>query len=296
MSSFRRRPLEDRDADAVARLFVEGHGEARRMDAGEIREWLANESLKPENLLVLTGADDVPRAYFDLWFEPDGTVDADVAAPGCWDIAYAEAEEATRERGGVRLRAFVPEGGDAETVLGQRGYAVVRSSWTMEIDLGVESPREAALPDGIEIRPYRHPEDEQATFEAHEEAFADHWGSHPQPIEQWREFTVKARNFDPTLWFVAWDGDEVVGSAQNSFERPGDPGYAWVGALSVRRAWRRQGIAEALLRRSVRALHARGQHCIRLGVDAENTTGATRLYERVGMHVVLRANTWERVL
>ena len=33
---------------------------------------------------------------------------------------------------------------------------------------------------------------------------------------------------------------------------------------------------------------------VALGVDAENTTGAVALYERVGMHVVRRSDTWER--
>jgi ribosomal protein S18 acetylase RimI-like enzyme len=43
-------------------------------------------------------------------------------------------------------------------------------------------------------------------------------------------------------------------------------------------------------------LHARGLRKVRLGVDAENPTGATRLYERAGMRVLRRSNTWEREL
>ena len=295
MSSYLVRQLREEDADRVAALFVEGHGEARRMDGGEIRDWLANESLKPENLLVME-RDGEPLAYFDLWFEDDGTVDADVAAPHAWGEAYTEAERLSRERGGTRMRTFLPEGHDAEPLLGDRGYVVVRSSYTMEIELGVEAPREAVVPDGLEIRPYRHPEDEERTWQAHVEAFTDHWDYHPEPLARWREFTVKARNFDPTLWFLAWDGDDVAGYALNYYERPGDPGHAWVGTLGVRRPWRRRGLGEALLYRSFAALHARGQRRIRLGVDSENPTGATRLYERVGMSILRRANTWEFVL
>jgi ribosomal protein S18 acetylase RimI-like enzyme len=295
MSSYRRRQLREDDAAAVAALFVEGHGESRLMDDGEILEWLRNDTLKNENLLVLTRDDDVPFAYFDLWFEPDGNVDVDAAAPGAWKEVYSEAEDLARERGGRTVRAYLPDGHVGERLLEARGYRRIRSSWTMEIELGVEAPPESAL-DGVEIRPYRHPEDEVRTFEAHEEAFADHWGHHPQTIEEWRPFASGSRQFDPTLWFLAWDGDDVAGYSLNAFERPGDRGYGWVGTLGVRRPWRRRGIGEALLRRSFAALHARGQRRIRLSVDAQNQTGATRLYERVGMHVVHASNRWEKAL
>ena len=128
------------------------------------------------------------------------------------------------------------------------------------------------------------------------EAFADHWEYHREPFEQWREFTVRSRNFDPALWLVAWAGDDVAGYALNFPERAGDPGYGWVGTLGVRRPWRRKGVGEALLRRSFAALHARGIRKVRLSVDAESPTGATRLYERAGMTVLRRSNTWEREL
>ena len=76
-------------------------------------------------------------------------------------------------------------------------------------------------------------------------------------------------------------------------ERSGEPGYGWVGTLGVRRPWRRRGIGEALLRRSFRVLHERGYRRVRLSVDAESLTGATRLYKRAGMRVIRQANTWE---
>ena len=68
----------------------------------------------------------------------------------------------------------------------------------------------------------------------------------------------------------------------------------WVGVLAVRRPWRRRGLGEALLRESFALFAERGKRAAGLGVDAENTTGAVALYERVGMHVVRRSDTWER--
>jgi ribosomal protein S18 acetylase RimI-like enzyme len=166
----------------------------------------------------------------------------------------------------------------------------------MEVEFGVEAPSEPVIPDRIEIRTYRHPDDEQAVYDVVQETFADHWDFHAEPIEQWREFTVKWRNFDPDLWLVAWDGDQVAGASLNYPERADDPGHGFVGTLGVRRPWRRRGIGEALLRRAFAVLHARGLRKVRLSVDADNTTGATRLYERVGMSVLRQSNTWERIL
>jgi ribosomal protein S18 acetylase RimI-like enzyme len=291
MSSSQLRLLREDDADAVAALFVDAWGESRRMDGDEIREWLGNQALKPENLLVLEHEGRVV-GYFDVWIEED-VADLDVAAPGFWDEAFDHAESRARALGATRVRSFVVDEHEVGGLITSRGYRTIRGSWTMEIEFGVEAPAEAVLPEGIDIRQYRHPEDEHRVYEALEEAFLDHWNFHPATLEHWREFNVKTRNFEPDLWLVAWDGDEVAAASLNYPERGGDPGYAWIGTLGVRRTWRRRGLGEALLRRSFAVLHARGRRKVRLSVDAENPTGATRLYERAGMRVVRRSNTWE---
>jgi mycothiol synthase len=294
MSSSQLRPLREEDADVVAALFVDAWGEARRMDGDEIREWFNNQALNPENLLVLEHEGCVV-GYFDVWIEDD-VADLDVAAPGLWDEAFEHAENRARALGAKRVRSFVVEEHPVGDLITGRGYRTIRCSWTMEIEFGVEAPAESVIPDGIEIRRYRHPEDEQRVYEALQEAFRDHWDFRPATLENWREFNVKTRNFEPDLWLVAWDGDQVAGASLNYPERGGDPGHGWVGTLGVRRDWRRRGLGEALLRRSFAALHARGLRTVRLGVDAENPTGATRLYERAGMRVLRRSNTWERSL
>ncbi len=285
------RQLREEDADAVAELFVEAFGESRRMDGGEIREWLRNEALQPENLRVLVQDGNVV-GYADIWIAA-GTMDLDAAAPGRWPAIFDWAEARARDEGVQRVRSFFADGHQLEAFVAARGYRSIRASYTMEIELDDDPPALPAAPDGIEIRSYRHPDDEQATYEAQEEAFADHWGHNPQPIETWREFSVKQTGFDPSLWFLAWDGEDVVGLSLNFLERSGDPGYGWVGTVGVRRAWRRRGVGEALLRHSFRALHDLGQRSVRLSVDAESLTGATRLYERTGMRVIRQSNTWE---
>ena len=295
MSSFRPRPLRRDDAPTVARLFVDAFGDARRMDHAEIEEWVDNDALQPENLLVLVDEDERVVGYFDAWQEGD-VVDLDVAAPGFWDEGFEHAENRARALGAKRVRVFLPEAHDVARHVGARGYRTVRASWTMEIEFGVEAPAEPVIPDGIEIRPFRHPDDTRAVYETTQEAFADHWGFHPIAFDAWCEFNTKRRHFDPDLWLVAWAGDDVAGASLNFPETEGDPGYGWVGTLAVRAPWRRRGLGEALLGRSFALLHARGLQKVRLAVDSENTSGATRLYERVGMSVLRQANTGEREL
>ncbi len=285
------RELREQDADAVAELFVDAFGESRRMDGGEIREWLRNEALKPENLRVLE-EDGAVVGYVDIWVEPP-TMDVDAASIDRWAELFDWAEGRAPGLGVERVRTFFVEAHPLEQIVRARGYRNVRASYTMEIELGEASPDATGTVAGIALRPYRAGIDERATYEAQEEAFEDHWDHTPQTFETWREFGVKQTNFDPSLWFLAWDGEDVVGLSLNFLERSGDPGYGWVGTVGVRRAWRRRGIGEALLRLSFNALHARGQRRVRLSVDAESITGATRLYERVGMRTIRQSNTWE---
>ena len=69
----------------------------------------------------------------------------------------------------------------------------------------------------------------------------------------------------------------------------------WVGVLARAAAVAPPRARRGAAPRVVSALFAeRGKRSAGLGVDAENTTGAVALYERVGMHVVRRSDTWER--
>ena len=102
--------------------------------------------------------------------------------------------------------------------------------------------------------------------------------------------------FDPTLWFVAEEGDEIAGVALCSWHQSGDPQFGWVNVLGVRRPWRKRGLGLALLLHAFAEFGRRGATRVGLGVDAENTTGAVRLYERAGMSVARRNDTYEKVV
>lgn len=170
------------------------------------------------------------------------------------------------------------------------GFAVTRRYFRMRIDM-TEAPPAPLLPDGIEIRTFRPGLDDRATFDAVQDAFADHWGFLPMEYEDWRR-RLERPDFDPSLWFLAVRGEEICGTSLCNVI----PNTGWIGSLSVRRPYRRIGLAKALLHRSFAAFWERGQPTVALGVDASSLTGATRLYEAVGMRVAESYDQLEREL
>ena len=180
---------------------------------------------------------------------------------------------------------------DGRTMHENEGYRPIRYHWRMEIKL--EAPPAAPVfPAGIELRPFVREEHARAVLQAQNEAFRDHWGSHDVPFEQWELGKFGRADFDPTLWVIAWDGDQIAGFSQNRFRM----GIGWVSTLGVRRPWRKRGLGEALLLHSFGEFYRRGTSTIGLGVDAKNPTGATRLYIKSGMHAASEFVTYEKEL
>ncbi len=185
------------------------------------------------------------------------------------------------------------------TLARRRGMSELRYFWHMLIEFDGPPPA-PAVPDGITIRPMREGE-ERAVFAAGDEAFEDHFGHVPEPFEQafnrwWKDVTGNPI-FDPSLFFVAEAADgELAGVSLCWDHLPEDAERGWVGMLGVRRPWRRQGLALALLHHSFGAFYERGRMRAGLGVDADSLTGATRLYEKAGMHVSREFTQFGKVL
>ena len=162
------------------------------------------------------------------------------------------------------------------------GYDLVRHSFRMRIELdgSVEAPH---WPEGIAVRTMREGE-ERSFYDANNATFAGNWMFHPEPYEVWRHWFVEDPAFDPSLWFAAESGDELAGIVI-AREAEYEPGLGWIRILGVLPEHRRRGIGQALLRHTFREFAQRGLTAVGLGVDAENDTGAVRVYERAGMHV-----------
>ncbi len=196
---------------------------------------------------------------------------------------------------GALLRAVVHgENDTARPVLEAAGYRPIRSSYRMTIDLETQ-PAARVWPEGISVRASRGGEDDSRIYEAHMDSFADHWDFERQPFDEWAEWHVKSER-DPSLWFLAEGDGLLAGICLARPDDSGEPDRGWIGVLGVRPAWRRRGLGLALLGHAFRTLYGRGLTTVGLGVDAESTTGAVRLYERAGMRVARRNDTLEKML
>lgn len=287
------RPLADADAERVAEAMSEierACGYRPSTSATEVREWFSRADLEAGSW-----------ATEDLdafgWVEVHGGA-AEYGVqlhPDRWseDVALsliARAEARVRELGLTAARALTlaPET-RLRALLEQRGYRIVRRYHLMTMELR-ERPAEPRVPAGIRIEPFRA-EDARAFHDALNEAFAEEWSWTPGDYDEWYERRVARA--DTSFYFVAWDGDQVAGILRGEPELRGG---GFVGAVGVRKPWRGRGIGEALLRHAFRAWYDAGRRRVTLGVDTQNPTGATRLYERVGMHAELEDVLYEKEL
>lgn len=156
----------------------------------------------------------------------------------------------------------------------------------------------APLPDGLELRPVT-PDQHRTIFDAQSEAFLDHWGSHAWGDDMFRATFAKSE-LDTSLWVVAWDGDQVAGVVENWVwaEENAKLGVkrGWLEKISVRRPWRRRGLARAITAASLVRLREAGLNDAMLGVDSENANGALGLYESVGFSIHRRSAVYRRPL
>jgi mycothiol synthase len=284
------RPPREDDFDAILELMNASHlavfGEAD-VTADELRTWFATPSVAPERDIRLLEEDGRLVGYADVylaentqrwWCDVEAVPDADP------DVVFGRLVDWLDERadGGV-LRVWT-SAGDTRTLEAFRrlGFEEARHSYRMEIVLGGDE-REPVWPDGIAVRTYRD-EDERLVYDTAVEVWLDASDPIEETFDEWRHWTTKRETFDPALWFLAFDDEELAGF---SLCRPDDvdTNAGYVATLGVRRPWRRRGLGEALLLHSFAAFRRRGYTRATLGVDASSPTGATRLYERAGMTV-----------
>jgi mycothiol synthase len=213
-----------------------------------------------------------------------------------WLIADAERAAAERWPSGVPVRLSCYGGNERAIRLFEAlGYYRVRVFWSMAVDLA-EPPPAPVLDAGITIRIFDRERDERAVYGALLEAFEDHWGEEFPTFERWvhEDIEGEGSRFDPSLWFLALEGDGVVGAATCSSGSAQDEEAGAIRLLGVRRAWRRRGVALALVLTAFGEFHRRGIPRAQLGVDSTSPTGATRLYERAGMRSIRSWEVWEK--
>jgi mycothiol synthase len=192
----------------------------------------------------------------------------------------------------VTLNSWASNQNDsAQRSFERAGFKEVRRSWRMEIGMS-QAPMIPEWPDQVTVRTFKPGQDDRTVFAAINEAFKDHWGHMEGDYEEWKHWTIEREKFDPSLWFLACDGGEIAGASLCTYQM--DDG--WVDTLAVRRPWRRKGLGIALLLHSFGEFYRRGTFKVGLGVDSQNLTGATRLYQRAGMHVARTDISYEKEL
>ena len=285
-------------------------------DAAVLRtEWKSPGFDPAEDIRIVIAPNGQVAGYIEVWTTAKppvhpwiwGRVDPDYENMriGTWLMQWAE-QRASRAYdevpAGLRFAPRVGTYRQAErpkNLFEKLGYRYIRSSYHMLIEMDAPVP-EPEFPEGITVRTFNPETDAEAVYRADVESFRDHFGFVEQPFEEgferYKHFVLNFEGFDPTLYFLAMDGDEIAGinlCRPHSFE---DPDLGWVGELGVRRPWRKRGLGLALLRHSFNEFYRRGKRKVGLGVDAQNLTGALRLYERAGMHVQQAFDQYEKEL
>ena len=291
------RPVGREDIPALAEVFKaldeSVTGRPSHLDAQTVAGWIWQDA---ETLLIEEDGRAVAGVFLDT-YGPTGVFGGGVhpaahgRGHGARLIEFAEERLLARDPRPQKIHTWgTAADAAAKALFTGRGYREVRRFWDMAIELGDEPP---PAPE-VAVETFTGAEaDARAFYAAMDEAFADHWEHHSTGFEKWWAEKRSQSDYDPSVWFLIRDGDEVAAVIRNDPDRRGG-GY--VGTLGVRRPWRGKGYAKALLHHTFREFHRRGKHRVSLGVDAASPNGATRLYESVGMHVELESVVYEKVL
>jgi ribosomal protein S18 acetylase RimI-like enzyme len=308
------------DVDASVEMFnlwsqtITGEDEVS--DADVIRnEWVSPGFDPAEDIRLVFAPDDTLVGYIEVWTTAKppvhpwiwGRVHPDYSGLGIgtWLLTWTE-ERAVRAldevpddlrlapRIGIDSRAK-----ESQDLFRNCGYHYLRSSYRMLIEMDAPSPA-PVWPEEINIRTYDPETDAQAVFLADQEIFRDHFGFIEEPFEEgfarFQHLMTGRKDFDPSLWWLAFEGDALVGIClcrPHSYE---DTETGYVSTLGVRRPWRQRGLGLAFLRHAFGEFYQRGKRKVGLGVDAENLTGALKLYEKAGMHVHRQFDMFEKEL
>jgi mycothiol synthase len=188
-----------------------------------------------------------------------------------------------------------------EHALNQAGFQKFRNSYQMRIDMGTKPPT-PQFPEGISARAYNPDTDLEGLVTAFRNSFSDHFGYVEEPfekdVEEFRHWFATDKLFDPQYVLLAVDDASgvVAGYAIGMKEEHGDPSVSHIELLGVSRAYRRRGIAQAMLYQCFNTFWDNGYKSVTLGVDGSSLTNAVALYERVGMHIHHQYDRYEKVI
>jgi len=306
------------DVEAVTELVnacsMADLGRATVEVAGIRNDW-GSPHLNPQTNIHLIFDGDRLVGYAAAWIEPpavavnaSGRVHPDYkgAGIGTYLVAWLEVlvreaalKHAPEDARVVLQQTKLSTDRDSQSLLVGLGYTPVRHSYRMLVELESDPPA-PVFPEGIEIRSFDRAAQIRALVQAEKDIFRDHWGyvelDFEQDLRAWEHWLDNDPHFDPAIWFLAMSGEEIAGVCLCNSHMTEDPELAYVESLGVQRAWRRRGLGLAMLHYAFSVLYRQGKKRVSLDVDAQSLTGATRLYEKAGMHVQREGVTYELVV
>lgn len=309
------RPADDAEIARLVNAGMAASNVPHRLAQAQITSWLDH----PSNLdlaadLLFAEVNGSVVAYTEGGWEQDndggrnyavwGQVHPDWQRRGLGTVLLRWIEERQRRVAAghpdvtKRLESWANEAEAGRLALLEgRGYKIVRYDYEMERP-NLDEIQPLPLAAGIELRPARE-EDLRRHWETEIEVFRDHWGSVDDSEDSFQRMRTDPRR-DIGLWVVAWQGDEIVGQVLNRIDPESNEELGlrrgWVSSVGVRRAWRRQGIARAMVAESLRVLRDAGMTSAGLGVDAENAHGALGVYEASGFRVARTDRVYRKPL
>ncbi len=183
--------------------------------------------------------------------------------------------------------------------LKSNGFSEGRYFWRMGIDLD-DSINKTDFPEGITVSTFSEKKNLMDIINCDRAAFKDHWGYVESPIDDeikdWEHWIKTDPFHDPSFWFIAYSGDEIAGLSLCNNGSVQDKNVAYIDTVCVKKEFRKKGIAAALLRHSFSELKKAGRTKANLHVDAASLTGATKLYEGVGMKVNQFTTEMEKII
>ncbi|WP_186377089.1 GNAT family N-acetyltransferase [Curtobacterium pusillum] len=236
---------------------------------------------------------DVPSRVTAARVVLDGAVHPDLRDRGIgrrvlvWQIGRGRQRLATLD---VDLPATIevgaPQAAGALRLAARFGFEPTRNWVEMEAVFGEHDRSDVPpLPDGFAARAATA-DDIEPLRVAKNDAFRDHWGSQPMVESDWRGFlTASKSRLD--LSRVVLDADGAIAAFgivevdPDGFAARGRS-YGYVHWIGVERAARGRGLAPIVTDAVLQAIRDDGLSAAVLHVDAENPSGAGRIYERLG--------------
>ncbi len=294
------------DAEIVAAVVtahdIADFGEPDFTEQDLLDDWMRPRFSLESDAWVMAGPTGRIIGYAYVWeaepdveFEADAYVVPEYAGRGLGghliDLIEHRARSLARGRS-MSVGVFASSANQGKRVLlERRGFVYGRSVLRMRVDLSRQRVDEVEVPEGVAIGPF-DPADADQVRAVWLDAFSSHGRFSPRRMEEWLESRFGHPAFDPSLWQVAKQGDEVLG-AVIVFD-VGATGYT--STVAIRSGARGQGIGPVLLRAAFGALRDRGQMRVLVSLDADAQPSLQALYEAAGMRVHERHDLFAKPL